>query len=83
MLIDIHHRNAPRSVLQDSTGLSDLHTRSVRRASGFVLAGYTSATTLICSEVHVALNALPRGCKKYARVLLAVLLSVHERVRLG
>jgi hypothetical protein len=46
MLIDIlrtslacsHHRNAPRSVLQDSTGVGDLHTRSVRRASGLVLA---------------------------------------------
>ena len=45
MLIDIlltshpcsHHRSAPRSVLQDSTSVSDLCTRSVRRASGLVV----------------------------------------------
>ena len=33
--------------------------------------------------IHLALNALPRGYKESARVLLGVLLSVHERVRLG
>ena len=45
MLIDVllrrdscaHYGNALRSVPQDSTGVSELYTRSVRRASGLVL----------------------------------------------
>ena len=34
-----HHRNAPRSVLSRLYGVSDLYTRSVCRASGFVQVG--------------------------------------------
>src|ERR1700730_14993254 len=58
------HRNAPRPVLQDSTGVSDLYTRSVHRASGFVLVGNSEVAPLSMNP-HLwfgsASGPIPRG----------------------